>query len=370
MKNYILIIPFLFCNIFVIAQKKKKQTPPPPTIEKTMPIKTEEISVEKDIEYMSPPVPAPAEDKVYREPEKKIENLSLNPDAKKCACKDVAMILASDKRGEGITSKGWLLKGKVKSVKIIEKRDTLVGYESSLSRGNIKDLTFSEQGSLQSAVYENMGNQSKNNLKLKDKNLFFYNSKNLLESIKFYFSDSESPLGSYQFLYNEMGLSELKLNNEKDKTSHTKSTFNCSQTNNEYYVLKQEKNFQDSEENELLIFNKKNELLKKQTIVNVRQNTTSNRSTSYVYNDLGFVTEEKSLNKDGSVKSYVRHQYNDKGDLEKSVYDDGEYTVYEYKYDSQNNWIYKKETVFAKNRFSGEMKIDQRITWERSITYY
>lgn len=55
MKNYILIIPFLFCNIFVIAQKKKKQTPPPPTIEKTIPIKTEEISVEKDIEYMSPP---------------------------------------------------------------------------------------------------------------------------------------------------------------------------------------------------------------------------------------------------------------------------------------------------------------------------
>ena len=48
----------------------------------------------------------------------------------------------------------------------------------------------------------------------------------------------------------------------------------------------------------------------------------------------------------------------------------GDYIVYDYKYDAQNNWIWKRKTEYEKSRFGSEMEITERLTWDRTIEYY
>ena len=110
--------------------------------------------------------------------------------------------------------------------------------------------------------------------------------------------------------------------------------------------------------------------IKKQKIINYKQNTIENNTTAYIFNDSGLLIEEQFLKKDGTIRNKLLHQYNKQGDIIKSTYKNGDYIVYDYKYDAQNNWIWKRKTEYEKSRFGSEMEITERLTWDRTIEYY
>lgn len=357
----------IFCFTIALGQKKKQKPLPPPKVEAIKPSVVEEAKV-SDIQYILPPA-LPNENINVQEP-KIIENLNLDSNAKKCACDNVAIILGADKFGEGFMAKDFDLRGNVKSIKNVEKRDTLVGYSETLSKGNTVDLTFSNQGFLETHTKEMMDKWSKSQ-GLESFSQVFYNDKNQIIKSEIYLGDKKNLMAKNHFLYNKMGFYQIQRTNKNNKPTQDKITFECFKTDNTFSAIKKDVDKErDHENNEMYVFNTQNQLVKKQEIFNNDGNTTENKTSAYVYNNLGQLTEENFLNQDGTIRNYLHHQYNSQGDVIKSVYKDGDYIVYDYKYDNQNNWIWKQKTSFEKSRFSDEMKIDERLTWDRTISYY
>jgi len=368
MKKINSLLLLIFCFTIALGQKKKQKPLPPPKVEVIKPSVVDEANKVSDIQYISPPT-LPNENINVQEP-KVIENLNLDSNAKKCACDNVAIILGADKFGEGFIAKDFGLRGNVKSIKNIEKRDTLVGYSETLSKGNTVDLTFSNQGFLQTYAKEMMNKWSKSQ-GLESFSQVFYNDKNQIINTEIYLGDKKNLMAKNHFLYNAMGLYEVEITDKDKKPLQKKITFECSKTENEFFVVKKDINEERKQEtNEMYVFNTKNQLIKKQEIFNSYGDTKRNKTSTFVYNNLGQLTEENFLNQDGTIRDYLHHQYNPKGDVIKSVYKDGDYIVYYYKYDNQNNWIWKQKTSFEKSRFSNEMQIDERLTWDRTILYY
>lgn len=173
------------------------------------------------------------------------------------------------------------------------------------------------------------------------------------------------------FLYNEMGFYQMQRTDKDNKPSQTRIMFECFKTDKTFSVIKKDVDkARNHETNEMYVFNNQNQLVKKQEIFNNGGNTTKNKTSAYVYNNLGQLTEENFLSKDGTIRNYLHHQYNPQGDVLKSIYKDGEYILYDYKYDNQNNWIWKRKTSYEKSRYGNEMEIDERLTWDRTILYY
>lgn len=358
----------IFCSTFALAQKKKKKELPPPKAEI---VETDISNKSKadETEYISPPV-ALSNDNIRTEKPKIIEKLNLDFNAKKCACDNSSLFLTDKQLGEGMTWQSFALKGKVKSLKNVEKRDTLVGYSETLSKGNIVEMTFSDKGFLQTHIKDMMDKVSKPQ-DFKSISHIFYNSENQIIESEIYLVDMKNLMAKNHFLYNEMGLYEVETTDKNKKPIQKRTTFDCYKTDNQFFVVKKELYIdRNRETNEMLVFNDKNQLIKKQEISNNDENTTNNKTKTFVYNNLGLLTEENVLKNDGTIKSYIHHIYNPKGDVIKSVYKNGDYIVYDYKYDNQNNWIWKQKTEFEKSKFSDEMQIDERLTWDRSIVYY
>jgi len=357
----------IFCFTIAIGQKKKQKPLPTPKVEAVKPSVVDEAKV-SDIQYISPPT-LPNENINVQEP-KVIENLNLDSNAKKCTCDNPAIIFAGDKLGEGITAKDFGLKGKVKSIRNVEKRDTLVGYSETLSRGNIVEITFSNQGFLETNSRE-MSDKLSQSQGFKSFSKVFYDNKNQIISSEIYLGDANNLMAKNHFLYNAMGLYEVEITDKDKKTIKKKITFECSKNDKEFFVVKKEINEERKQETkEMYVFNTKNQLIKKQEIFNSYGDTKRNKTSTFVYDNLGQLTEENFLNQDGTIRDYLHHQYNPQGDVIKSVYKDGDYIVYDYQYDNQNNWIWKQKTSFEKSRFSNEMQIDERLTWDRTILYY
>lgn len=370
MKKTLFIILLLFCSISAFGQKKKKKpTEQPPRAEKIPSTETMERTALEPVQYIAPPSPASPRDVVSVEKPKILEKLNIDSNAEKCACKSTNRIMATDYE-EGFTLENSGLKGRVKSIKNIEKRDTLVGFSETLSKSNIVEKQFSEKGFLQFYSHENLDKWNKDQ-KLKSKLLLSYNTENQIDSIEHYFINMEKPMGSNQFLYNEMGLYVSNVIDYETREIAKKFTFECSKTPTEYFVIKKEiDEKREKEVNELLVFNLKNQLIRKQEIINIKQNTTKNKTKIFVYNESGFLTEENYLDENNAIKSYIHHQYNKQGDIVKTTYKSGDYSVFKYKYDPQNNWIWKEQKEFEGNRYSKEMEIWSRITWDRTILYY
>jgi len=369
-KKTSVIILLISCSTFVLGQKKKKiSLPPPPKAES---VKTETISETNntnEIEYMAPPIALP-NDNIRTEQPKIIEKINLDSNAKKCACDNSSFFLTDKELGEGITWRDFALKGNIKSIKSVEKRDTLAGYSETLSKGNIVEMTFSDKGFLQTHSRDMMDKLSKSQ-GFKSISQLFYNSENQIITSEIYLVDMKNLMAKNHFLYNEMGLYEVETTDKDKKAIQKRTTFDCYKTDNQFFVVKKELyTDRNQETNEMMVFNSKNQLIKKQEISNNDGNTTNNKTTTFVYNNLGLLTEENFLKSDKTIKSYIHHIYNPKGDMIKSVYKNGDYTVYDYKYDNQNNWIWKQKTEYEKSRFGDEMQIGERLTWDRSILYY
>lgn len=368
MKKINSLILLIFCFSIVLGQKKKQKSLPPPKMEVIKPSVAEATNKVSDIQYVSPP--ALPNDHINIQKPKIIENLNLDSNTKRCACDNVAIILGADKFGEGFMAKDFGLRGNVKSIKNVEKRDTLVGYSETLSKGNIVEMTFSDNGFLQTHI-KDMMDKVNNSQGFKSISQLFYNPENQIIESEICLVDMKNLMAKNHFLYNEMGLYEVKTTDKNKKPIQKTTTFDCYKTDNQFFVVKKELYTERNREtNEMLVFNSKDQLIKKQEISNNDGDTTNNKTKTFVYNNLGLLTEENFLKNDGTIKSYIHHIYNPKGDVIKSVYKNGDYIVYDYKYDNQNNWIWKQKTEFEKSRFSNEMQIDERLTWDRSIVYY
>lgn len=106
-----------------------------------------------------------------------------------------------------------------------------------------------------------------------------------------------------------------------------------------------------------MVYNPKNQLIKKQKIINYKQNTIENNTTAYIFNDSGLLIEEQFFEKDGTIRNKLLHQYNKQGDIIKSTYKNGDYIVYDYKYDAQNNWIWKRKPSTKKVDLAQKWKL-------------
>ena len=119
----------------------------------------------------------------------------------------------------------------------------------------------------------------------------------------------EKPIGINQFLYNETGLCASRVIDNESKETAKKFTFEYSKTPTEYFLIKKEiDQKREKEVNELLVFNLKNQLIRKQKIINIKQNTTKNNTKIFVYNESGFLTEENYLEENNAIKNYFHHQ--------------------------------------------------------------
>lgn len=358
-KNYSFIL-LISCFTIVFGQKKKQKSLPPPKAEALVTESKTETDQKEEIQYIAPP--ASANGFSNNAKPKIIENLNLDSNAKKCACDNPALILAVEQLDGGITLKDFGLKGSIKIIKNVEKRDTLVGYSETLSKGNTVEMQFSENGLLNQYSIQDTKQKY-----LKSKSILHYNTNYRPTFIESFYGDNLKPV-KHIFQYNEQGLYGILL--ELESKIHNK-IYECSKTENEFFVVKKEIDEErNNETNEMYVFNTKNQLIKKQEISNNDGNTTNNKTKTFVYNNSGLLTEENFLKNDGTIRSYIHHQYNPQGDVIKSVDNDGDYIIYDYKYDNQNNWIWKRKTSYEKSRFSNEMQIDERLTWDRTISYY
>jgi hypothetical protein len=365
LKKTSFLILLICCFSFAMAQKKKIQKNTPPKIEKIPTPIIKDQTVPNQIEYVAPPL-AVLGNYERNETPKVLEKLKLYDEAKKCACPNVELILAADKMGEGITAKDYGLEGNVKNLKTIEKRDTLVGYSETLSKGNTVEMLFLENGLLSNYFIQNTSNKN-----LNSKTVLHYTTANQLTFIESFYGNNVKPVAKYIFQYDdEQKFYGILMELQQQKKIHHQM-YECSKTENEFFVIKNQPDKENNrEENELLVYNPKNQLIKKQKIINYKQNTIENNTTAYIFNDSGLLIEEQFLKKDGTIRNKLLHQYNKQGDIIKSTYKNGDYIVYDYKYDAQNNWIWKRKTEYEKSRFGSEMEITERLTWDRTIEYY
>lgn len=276
----------IFCSTFALAQKKKKKEIPPPPKTEIVQTDISNKSEADEIEYISPPV-ALSNENIRTEKPKMVEILNLNSNAKKCACDNSSLFLTDKQLGEGITWKDFALKGNIKSIKNVERRDTLVGYSETLSKGNIVEMTFSYKGFLETHSRDMMDKLSKSQ-SFKSISQLFYNSENQIITTEIYLADMKNLMAKNRFLYNEMGLYEVETTDKDKKPIQKRTTFDCYKTDNQFFVVKKELyTDRNQETHEMMVFNRKNQLIKKQEISNNDGNTTNNKTKTFGYNNLG-----------------------------------------------------------------------------------
>jgi len=373
MNNTSLLLLLCFCSTITFAQNKKpKRVLPAPKVESVKPAETVEVKVEKapviwNIE------PAPATQSRAKK-EVVFDTLVIPANETSCACNNMALLLKSELNGIHYEN----MKGRVKQVITLEKRDTTVGYWETLSPGNEETTLYSRTGMLTEHTRKMIDRFSKKTLQftnLISGLVIEYDEQNKPVSCKIYFIDTAKPLTTLLYSYKNDGL--VSVESVVDKTSAAapydnklKCLFFCSKTGNQLTMAKYEYNNDFNNKATMIVYNLQNQIIQKQEIEHRKDIGSKNKTAFFTYNSSGQLINKSLKQDDGSKQIVITYTYNTQGNVIKEQFADGDYTVYTYQYDVNKNWIRQQKTEYEKNSYSDKMEINSRLTRVRKIEYY
>lgn len=300
------------------------------------------------------------------------DTIKIPTGATPCPCNRMDLIFTDNEKAATPFAMRRKMKGKIKKLWTTEKRDTTVGYWETLSPGEVEETLFSPAGMLLYTATEKI-KRNNSDITLSSKISFRYDSDNnpreadlyVLSANPIVFTFDYAPKGSLRSIYTGKDTS-LDKRQGKDMTIH----FKCWQLDKRYYLLRNVFIAQVKTEQSGFVFDDAGNLMEKEQLEYRASKTSKHTKEKFGYNGQGMLTQHAYLERNGDTKSVITITNDRYGNPVKELWGSGAYTAYEYKYDPQGNWIWKRQTVYEHNAFSGQPEISERINFKRAIEYY